>query len=104
MKICYNKIQMIDYQYCMIISHHKFQQNIAADGDALFSASFHYLLYLVHKNLNDISEFIYWLNLYLINEFPLLAVEELSTESIHPMVHGFIFPFNVLIYTVCSFA
>jgi hypothetical protein len=43
----------------MIISHHKFQQNTAADGDALFSASFHYLFYLEHKNLNDILEFIY---------------------------------------------
>jgi len=74
MKICYNRIQMTDYQYCMIISHHKFHQNTAEDGDALFSASFHYLLYLAHNNLNDISEFIYWLNLYLIEEIPLLAV------------------------------
>jgi len=95
---------MIDYQYCMIISHHKFQQNTAADGDALFSASFFYLLYLEHKNLNDILEFIYWLNLYLIDEFPLLAVEELSIETIYPMVHGFICPFNLLIYTVCGYA
>lgn len=46
MKICNNKIQMIDYQYCMIIHHHKIEQNTAADGDALFSASVHYLLYL----------------------------------------------------------
>ena len=37
---------MIDYQYCMIIHHHKIEQNTAADGDALFSASVHYLLYL----------------------------------------------------------
>jgi hypothetical protein len=71
----------------MIISHHKFQQNIAADGDTLFSASFHYLFYLAHENFNDISEFIYWLNLYLINEFPLLALEELGIESIYPIVH-----------------
>ena len=80
MKICYNKIQMTDYQYCMIKSHHKFKQNTAADGDALFSAWFHSLLYLLHKDLNHISEFIYWLNLNLINEFPLLAVEEMSNE------------------------
>jgi len=93
---------MTDYQY--YISHHKFQQNTAEDGDALFSASFNSLLYLVHTNLNDILEFTYWLNLYLINEFPLLAVEELNNESIYPMVHGFICPFNLLIYTVCNFA
>jgi hypothetical protein len=88
----------------MIISHHKFQQNTAVDGDAFFSASFHYLLYLVRKNLNYILEFIYYLNLYFINEFSLLAVEDLSIETIYPMVHGFICPFNLLIYTVCSYA
>jgi len=79
----------------MIISHHKFQENTAADGDALFSASFHYLLYLVCKNLNDILEFIYWPNLYLINEFSLLAVEELSTEK---YIQWFMDSFVHLIY------
>jgi hypothetical protein len=88
----------------MIISHRKFQQNNAADGDALFSASFHSLLCLGHKNLNHILEFIYWLNLYLNNEFSLLAVGELSNESIHQMFHGFICPFNLLMYTVHNFA
>jgi hypothetical protein len=88
----------------MIKNHHTFQQNAVADGDALFSGSFYYLLYLVHKNLKDILEFIYLLNLYLINEFPLLAVEKLSIESIHPVVHRFICPFNLLICTVCKFA